>query len=103
MRRSLLTILLRAGMLYNKDRDNYEQALFTEPYIVPTKQAVMRFLYGFTKYAGPSMEPGTNLETKGWKMIFSKLKEEEIRRYLVSSRKKTHQLKCDIESSKLWL
>lgn len=103
MRRSLLTILLRAGMLYDTDKDNYEKALFGEPYIIPTKQAVMRFMYGFTKYAGPPMETGVNLEIKGWKRVFSKLKEEEIRRYLVSSRKKTHQLKCDIESSKLWL
>ncbi len=103
MRRSLLTILLRAGTLYDLETDNYEEALFKHPYLVSTKQAVMRFMYGFTKYVGPPMKPGLTLEVKGWREVFKKLKEYEIRKYLVSSRKKTHQIKCKLESSQLWL
>lgn len=101
MRRSLLTIFLRAGMIYDTDKDNYEHVLFNHPYIVPTKQAVMRFMYGFTKYAGPPMK-SVSLETKGWREVFKKLDEDEIRKYLVSTRK-TRQLKCKLESSQLWL
>lgn len=101
MRRSLLTIIVRAGILYDLKKDNYEEALFKEPYVVPTKKAVMRFMYGFTKYDGPSMDPTTSLETKGWKTIFSKLKEDDIRKYLVSN-KKTYTPECELDS-KLWL
>ena len=101
MRRSLLTIIVRAGILYDLKKDNYEEALFKEPYVVPTKKAVMRFMYGFTKYNGPSMDPTTSLETKGWKTIFSKLKEDDIRKYLVSN-KKAYTPECKLDS-KLWL
>lgn len=103
MRRSLLTILLRAGIQYDTERDNYEEALFSEPYIIPTKKAVMRFMFGFTKYVGPHFNTVSMLDTKGWRSVFSKLKEEEIRCYLVSSRKNTLQLKCKLESNQLWL
>jgi hypothetical protein len=101
MRRSLLTILLRAGMLYDLKKDNYEEALFKEPYVVPTKNAVMRFMYGFTKYVGPSMDPSSSLETKGWRTIFSKTSNEEVKRYLVSSRK-PYQPKSDLKDQ-LWV
>lgn len=69
MKRSLLTILVRAGILYDPKKDNYEEALFSERWAKPTKRAVMRFLYGFTKYIGPTIE-GQNIETRGWKYVF---------------------------------
>ena len=40
MRRSLLTIFVRAGMVYDPKRDNYEEALFSEQWAKPTKTAI---------------------------------------------------------------
>ena len=85
-RRSLLTIFLRAGMMYKMDSDNYEEALFGQAYVKPTKKAVMRFLFGFTKYVGPELGGSANLETKGWKTIFSNRSDLEVKSYLVSPR-----------------
>lgn len=70
MKRSLLTILLRAGILYDPKADNYEQALFAEKFVHPTKSAVMRFLFGFTKYVGPSIDDQVSIESRGWKHVF---------------------------------
>jgi len=70
MRRSLLTILVRAGMVYDPKSDNYEEALFTEKWAKPTKTAVMRFLYGFTKYVGPTIDDQPAIESRGWKYVF---------------------------------
>ncbi len=85
MRRSLFTILLRAGIFYNPESDNYEDALFSEQYVIPTQQAVMRFLFGFTKYVGPSMDGGSDstYEYKGWKYIFEAKDELTLKSYLV--------------------
>ena len=83
MKRSLLTILIRAGMMYDPRRDNYEEALFTENLIKPTRLAVMRFLYGFTKYIGPTIE-NQNVETYGWKHIFENHGEQYVKNCLVS-------------------
>lgn len=85
MRRSLFTILLRAGIPYIAQKDNYEQALFEEPYILPTRLAIMRFMFGFTKYVGPSMDCETSTyEYKGWKNIFEAKDEFTVKSYLVS-------------------
>lgn len=82
MRRSLLTILVRAGMVYEPKEDNYEEALFTERWAKPTKRAVMRFLYGFTKYIGPTIE-NQNIETRGWKYVFDNHDEQFVKDCLV--------------------
>jgi len=82
MRRSLLTILIRAGMVYDLKNDNYEHALFNQQYVTPTKRAVKRFLHGFTKYTGPSIAEGT-LETTGWVRIFEGKDIEYIKTILV--------------------
>ena len=52
MRRSLYTILLRAGCQYSPSRDNFEEALFSDPYTMSTKYAVQRFFAGNTAYTG---------------------------------------------------
>lgn len=83
MRRSLLTILLRCGILYDLDRDNYEEALFTQEYVVPTRKAVMRFLFGFTKYLGPDIATTGSIQIRGWKTMFEGRTEEEIKQMLV--------------------
>jgi hypothetical protein len=86
MKRSLFTILLRAGMTYDPRQDNYEHALLTEAYLLATQHAVMRFLFGFTKYVGPSMdnEEGSTYEYRGWKHIFEAKDETTVKSWLVS-------------------
>lgn len=83
MRRSLLTILLRCGILYNAEVDNYEDALFRQDYVIPTKRAVMRFLFGFTKYVGPDISTDATVQFKGWKTIFEGKSPAEIKQMLV--------------------
>lgn len=100
-RRSLLTILLRAGMIYDASQDNYEEALFGYKYARVTKNAVMRFLYGYTKYVGPPLGGSTNLESKGWKTIFDGQEIETIKNYLVSPRERTKP-KFDLKNE-LWV
>lgn len=85
LRRSLLTILLRAANEYSISDDNYENALFSQEFVIPTKKAVMRFLFGFTKYTGPdftSTNTGTLLVT-GWKQIFDRKGDDDVKRLLV--------------------
>jgi hypothetical protein len=82
MRRSLLTIIVRAGMMYEPKQDNYEEALFAYKFVAPTRKAVMRFLFGFTKYVGPSIEEQPSIESRGWKSVFEGKDEATIKRYL---------------------
>jgi hypothetical protein len=84
MRRSFFTILLRAGNSYNLDTDNYEQCLFEQDYVRPTKKAVIRFLYGFTTYIGPDIPSSGAVWVQGWKSIFESKTEQEIKKMLVS-------------------
>lgn len=102
MRRSLLTVLLRCGMMYECDRDNYEEALFSQEYIVPTKKAVMRFLFGFTKYTGPDISTGGSVQFRGWKSIFEGKAESEVKSMLVWPNETVYCPKVDLASS-LWV
>lgn len=52
MRRSLFTILLRAGRGYKRSKDNFNEALFSVIYTERTKYATERFLNGYTRYTG---------------------------------------------------
>lgn len=101
MRRSLLTILLRCGMLYELDKDNYEEALFKQEFIVPTKRAVMRFLYGFTKYFGPDLTTNTTVQISGWKAIFEAKNEADIKQMLVWPTDNPYTPSIELTSS-LW-
>jgi len=57
MRRSLYTILLRCANNYSPKKNNFEEALFSDPYANATKYAIERFLSGYTAYTGTK---------KGW-------------------------------------
>lgn len=83
MKRSAITILLRAGMAYNLDEPNYEEALFTEKYGSQTKPAFMRFLYGFTKYIGEVPPCIGSVQKEGWHSTFSVLDNPGVRKLLV--------------------
>lgn len=76
MRRSLFTILLRAGGQYSPNKDNFDDALFSDPYTLRTKYAVERFFSGHTKYTG---------RNRGWYKQFyeSAPTEAEIDMFLV--------------------
>lgn len=76
MRRSLFTILLRAGCKYSPNKDNFEEALFSHPYIMSTQYAVNKFFAGNTKYTG---------RKRGWYKQFyeGKPTEQEVDSLLV--------------------
>jgi hypothetical protein len=85
MRRSLFTILLRSALNYDPCVDNFEQALYTDDtkngqFAGETKEAIQRFLFGFTNYQGHTDVEGIN---KGWWTIFKNAKVEDIRKKLV--------------------
>lgn len=94
IRRSFLTILLRCGMYYDPDRDNYEDALFgsgedkdqAREYTHKTRLAVMRFLFGFTKFVMPPdvSEPTGNLQSKLWVEVFKDRSIKELKTILVA-------------------
>ena len=52
MRRSVYTILLRAGLNYVASKDNFDKAIESEKYLQQTPYAIQRFLSGCTKYTG---------------------------------------------------
>lgn len=83
VRRSLFTILLRAGHSYCPESDNYESTLFQHPYVSSTKMAVQRFLFGFTKYIGDPID-GQIVETRGWVKVFENRDVAFIKTVLVS-------------------
>ncbi len=86
MRRSLLTILLRCALTYSFKYDNYQEALFDHEYIIPTKKAMMRFLFGFTKYTGDSIASDSpTIQFRGWKSVFEGKEIQEIKKLLISN------------------
>lgn len=94
IKRSFLTILLRCGMYYDPELDNYEDALFgngddkdqAREYTHKTKLAVLRFMFGFTKFVMPSdiSEPTGNLQSKLWVEVFRERSIKELKTILVA-------------------
>lgn len=82
MRRSLFTIFMRGGSGYLPEHDNYEEALFGVRYAQQTKEAVMRFLFGFTTLKWPS-KPNENF---GWVSAFNNKSVTYYREHLISDR-----------------
>ena len=86
MRRSLFTLLLRAGIKYIPKEDNFQQALLSQSFIVSTKNAVYRFLFGFTEFCGDQNRAiGVG---KGWKAYFRNKTDDFICSELISSSSK---------------
>ena len=84
VRRSLLTILLRQGLKYDPTQDNYEDALFhhdplTRNYMLITRPAITRFLFGFTHYCGPT----ESYTIPGWVTLFKNATPKIIRERLI--------------------
>lgn len=83
MRRSLFTILLRAGNEYKEESDNYEEALFSNPLAKVCQRSIMRFLFGFTDYVGPVPPQSGAVIMRGWVTVFSRKDDSYIRDKLV--------------------
>ncbi|RTK96829.1 MAG: hypothetical protein EKK64_02935 [Neisseriaceae bacterium] len=64
MRRSFLTILLRASFKYSISKDNFYESIFAEKYFSKTRYATEKFLLGYTKYTG---------KKRGWYKQFFQL------------------------------
>lgn len=96
MRRSLFTVLLRAGRQYKIDLDNFEEALYSEKYLNETKTAVMRFLFGFTTFnvtaartiVNHSLDPNSSIS--GWYSVFCGRTESHVKAMLTKQDKNTH-------------
>jgi len=89
-------------MVYDTDTENYEATLFQEKFIVPTKSAVIRFMFGHTKYVGPPLGGSANLESTGWRAIFDGKENYYIKECLVSPKTKNASSKFDF-SKELWI
>ena len=86
MRRSLLTLLLRCGIHYIAEEDNFEEALYSNNHAAQTKNAIMRFLFGFTEFKGQlSKTYGFGVTSpNGWWTFWQGKSDEYVRQYLVS-------------------
>lgn len=82
MRRSLFTILLRAGAHYTHTKPNFDEAVQKEKYLKTTLYAFNRFMEGHTKYVG---------RKRGWYKQFCELNpsEAEVDKLLVKPENKT--------------
>lgn len=69
MRRSLFTILLRAGAHYKPTKNNFDDAVAKEKYLKGTLYAFNRFMQGYTKYVG---------RKRGWYKQFFELSPSEF-------------------------
>lgn len=89
MKRSLLTIILRCGMNYVVDEDNFDDALFGDHkesvYVKETRSATLRFMFGFTRFTGniAAITSSTSVVKHGWREEFKPLDDSTIRRRLV--------------------
>lgn len=108
MKRSLLTILLRIGMNYDSQADNFDDVLFGDQfkenfYVRETKSATLRFMFGFTQFTGQkpiaALQPQTVIK-HGWREEFQKIDETLIRRRLVSPNESKESSLVGLES--LW-
>ena len=89
MKRSFLTMVLRCGLNYNREKDNFDEAMFSESFkenkwARETRAATMRFLFGFTRWLDQRPRDKTPYETNkhGWHEEFSRMDDLGIRKKL---------------------
>lgn len=93
MRRSLLSIFLRSSITYSPFCDNYEDALYSYGYSKRTKNAIMRFLFGFTNF---KLDQGSAVTGRhGWLTFFEKKSDQEVKKHLQSDGKEFFVLAKD--------
>ena len=87
IKRSLLTLVLRCGKNYEIRKNNFDDALFGNykecQYLKETKPAVLRFMFGFTKYVGRiNVSAYETVQKHGWREEFYRLDSPSIRKKL---------------------
>lgn len=88
LKQSLYTIILRCGINYKTEIDNFDDALFGSykecDYVNQTKVAILRFMFGFTEYCGDKTEISStaNVIKHGWKEEFNQLNEVAVKKLL---------------------
>lgn len=87
-KRSLFTILLRCGLVYDPETDNYDDALLSDVYAQETYTAIKRFLFGFTTVIHESRSS----DNFGWRDAFRFKSLEEIRKMLVKENEVFHSI-----------
>jgi hypothetical protein len=102
MRRQLFTLILRGGMNYDPKQDNYEDAMFNQEHLKQTRNAIRRFLYGFTKYVGDPPSGSPTLQGTGWHKLLRTKDEGFVKGVLVKPRGKLYQSSFDLRNA-LWL
>ncbi len=86
IRRSLFTIVLRAGLNYSSKTDNFEDSLKRCDYSSKTWSAVKRFLFGFVHFIPDDLAFGPpSLTRVGWYSVFAEKDVNRIRKQLVSA------------------
>lgn len=79
LKKSLLTLVCRCALNYDSSKDNFDHCLFGElpesKYVRETKNAVLRFLFGYTRFRGElphgAMSSGSTLIRHGWHAEFA--------------------------------
>lgn len=85
---NLYTIFLRAGLNYNYEQDNFDEALYSMPLVdgrallQEGMWSINRFLYGFTKFI-PTDENESRPDV-GWINLFKSKNKDQIRQQLIS-------------------
>ena len=98
MRRSLFTIFLRCGLKYDPSANNYDEALNSQEYVKKTKDAIFRFLFGFTEYVNEGVViSGVG---KGWVTQFERKTIDQLRGRLV--RPSETKDSCLVGAGLLW-
>ncbi len=93
LRRSLFTILLRAGMNYSIEENNFSKALFSNLYVKDTELAIKRFFFGFVNFKINMIktESGFIPVRKGWVTIFKNVGSKDVKKMLVQPNKKSSE------------
>jgi len=77
MRVSLMTLLLRCGRHYRRNKENFKRALFSDAYAKRTKVAIERFMRGNTYY-----QESVGSFYEGWLSAFRKQKKVQVNKLL---------------------
>ena len=90
LRRSLFTILLRAGMNYSIEENNFSKTLFSNLYVKQTEVAIKRFFFGFVNFRRQMVmgmpQPGSYC--RGWVNTFKDAGVKDVKKILVKPAKK---------------
>jgi hypothetical protein len=93
VRRSFLTMALRAGQRYKPSLDNFMECFEKSKYAKKTLPAVKLFLEGYTNYRGPNL-----YFSEGWQELFKNEDEKFVKSIML---KKFSRL-CPIQTRAIW-